>query len=160
MHVVLLEMVNYMQDKYIEQVDKIYIPRIDTIINKTLATRNTAQARLKEETGPGRRTIYQKNIQAQTLTLKAARLYKNNLEEQKAKVRKAQQVIKKDLQLAQNTYDTVELSADLLSVLKTSQASFDVLMNLQVPEIVPFENLQMKNKFQELSETLRKDKNF
>ena len=49
MHVVLLEMVNYMQDKYIEQVDKIYIPRIDTIINKTLATRNTAQARLKEE---------------------------------------------------------------------------------------------------------------
>ena len=160
MHVVLLEMVNYMQDKYIEQVDKIYIPRIDTIINKTLATRNTAQARLKEETGPGRRTIYQKNIQAQTLTLKAARLYKNNLEEQKAKVRKAQQVIKKDLQLAQNTYDTVELSADFLSVLKTSQASFDVLMNLQVPEIVPFENLQMKNKFQELSETLRKDKNF
>ena len=82
------------------------------------------------------------------------------MEEQKAKVRKAQQVIKKDLQLAQNTYDTVELSADLLSVLKTSQASFDVLMNLQVPEIVPFENLQMKNKFQELSETLRKDKNF
>lgn len=160
MHVVLLEMVNYMQDKYIEQVDKIYIPRIDTIINKTLATRNTAQARLKEQTGPGRRTIYQKNIQAQTLTLKAARLYKNNLEEQKAKVRKAQQVIKKDLQLAQNTYDTVELSADFLSVLKTSQASFDVLMNLQVPEIVPFENLQMKNKFQELSETLRKDKNF
>ncbi len=155
MHVVLLEMVNYMQDKYIEQVDKIYIPKIDAIINKTLATRNIAQIHLKEETSPGRRTIYQKNIQAQTLTLKAARLYKHNLEEQKAKVRKAQNVIKKDLQLAQNTYDTVELSADLLSVLKTSQASFDVLMNLQVPEIVPFENLQMKNKFQELSETLR-----
>ncbi len=154
MHVVLLEMVNYMQDKYIEQVDKIYIPNIDVIINKTLATRNTAQNRLKEENSPGRRTVYQKNIQAQTLTLKAARLYKNNLEEQKTKVRKAQKMIKKDLQLAQNTYDTVELSADLLSVLKTSQASFDVLMNLQVPEIVPFENLQMKTKFQELSDKI------
>ena len=160
MHVVLLEMVNYMQGKYIEQVDNIYIPRIDAIINKTLATRNTAQSHLKDETSPGRRSIYHKNIQAQTLTLKAARLYKHNLEEQKARVRKARQVIQKDLQLAQNTYDTVELSADLLSVLKTSQASFDVLLNLQVPEIVPFENLQMKNKFQELSETLRKDQNY
>ncbi len=155
MHVVLLEMVNYMQDKYMEQVDTIYVPKINTIINKTLATRNTAQARLKEETSPGRKSIYQKNIQAQTLTLKAARLYKENLQQQKEKVLSAQKVIKKDLQLAQNTYDTVELSADLLSVLKTSQHSFEVLMNLQMPEIVPFENSQMKNKYRELSESLK-----
>jgi len=148
-------MVNYMQDKYMEQVDTIYVPKINTIINKTLATRNTAQARLKEETSPGRKSIYQKNIQAQTLTLKAARLYKENLQQQKEKVLSAQKVIKKDLQLAQNTYDTVELSADLLSVLKTSQHSFEVLMNLQMPEIVPFENSQMKNKYRELSESLK-----
>ena len=154
MHVVLLEMVNYMQQKYIEQVDNIYIPKINTIIDKTLLTQKTAREHLKADNNLKRRATYINNIEAQNLTLKAARLYKDNLRQQKQKVLSAQGVIQKDLNLAQNTYDTVELSADLLSVLKTSQDSFDVLMSLQVPEIVPFENLQMKTKFQELSDKI------
>lgn len=154
MNVVLLEMVNYMQDKYIEQVDTIYSPKINAILNKTKKTQTTARKLLNEENDPRRRMTYQKNIQAQELTIKAANLYKENLQDQKHKVQAAQQIITKDLQLAQNTYDTVELSADLLSVLKTSRNSFDVLMNLQVPEIVPFENLQMKNKYLELSQKI------
>jgi len=156
MHVVLLEMVNYMQQKYIDMVDTVYIPKIDTIISNTIKTRNNARKYISSETNAKRIASYQNNINALNLTLKTAELYQENLKEQKHRVAAAQKVLQRDLNLSQNTYDTVEISADLLSVLKTSKDSFDALMSLQVPQIVPFENMQMQKKYQELSRLLKK----
>ncbi|MCU7959886.1 MAG: hypothetical protein KZQ58_07785 [gamma proteobacterium symbiont of Bathyaustriella thionipta] len=155
MHVVLLELVNHMQNKYIAKVDSVYIPRIEQIIGKTEAIQKDARKHMNADSDPQRIAHYQKNIRAQLLTLKTARLYRKNLEEQKNKVVSAQKVVRKNLNLSQNTYDTVEVSADLLAILKTSQDDFDTLMNLQVPQIVPFENIQMQDKYQELSRLLK-----
>jgi hypothetical protein len=154
MHVVLLEMVNYMQQNYIDMVEADYIPRIDTIIEKTITIQNEAKKNMQEDGNEKRIAIYKNNLAAQALTLKTAKLYKKNLREQKNKVTSAQKVVQKDLKLSQNTYDTVEVSADLLSVLKTSKDSFDALMNLQVPQFIPFENVKMQDKYQELSKLI------
>ncbi len=156
MHVVLLELVVYMQQQYITMVDTVYIKKIDSIILSTIKTRNNATRYLSEETNSKRITSYQNNINALDLTLKTAKLYQKNLNDQKLQVKVAQKVVRKDLNLSQNTYDTVEVSADLLSVLKDSKNSFDALMSLQVPQIVPFENIKMQQKYQELSKLLKK----
>ncbi|MBF0187131.1 MAG: hypothetical protein HQL50_04315, partial [Magnetococcales bacterium] len=50
-----------------------------------------------------------------------------------------------------NTLKTVAVSAQLLDILKSSQESFNALMNLQAPDLVPFRNLEMQKKFEELS---------
>lgn len=155
MHVVLLELVIYMQQKYIDMVESVYIPKIDSIIQKTINIRNNAKQQMSEDSNLKRIAVYKNNITAQELTLKTAKLYRENLKNQKNKVSSAQKVVQKDLKLSQNTYDTVEVSADLLSVLKTSRDSFDALMSLQVPQIVPFENVNMQNKYQELSSKLK-----
>jgi len=155
MHVVLLELVNYMQQKYIDTVNSVYIPKIDKIIKNTIDTQNNAKKHIREDNDPKRITGFKNNIIALQLTLKTAKLYKTNLKDQTLKVLSAQEVVRKDLKLSQNTYDTVEISADLLSVLKTSKNSFDALMSLQVPQIVPFENMQMQKKYQELSRLLK-----
>ena len=155
MHVVLLEMVNYMQQKYIDMVETDYIPKIDVIIEKTIAIQKDAKKNMQEDSNEKRIAIYKNNLAAQELTIKTAKLYKKNLREQKNKVASAQKVVQKDLKLSQNTYDTVEVSADLLSVLKTSKDSFDALMSLQVPQIVPFENVKMQDKYQELSKLIK-----
>lgn len=155
MHLVLLEMVTYMQQKYIDTVDTVYLPGIDAIIKQTEAIRKTARKQVREDPDPKRVAIYKNNIAVQELTLKTARLYRDNLKDQQNKVKTALKVALKDLQLARNTYDTVEVSANLLAVLQTSNASFDALMNLQVPQIIPFENLQMQSKYQELSRLLK-----
>lgn len=155
MHLVLLEMVTYMQQKYIDTVDTVYLPRIDAIIQQTESIQKTARKQVREDTDPNRVAIYKNNIEVQDLTLKTARLYKENLKDQQNKVKTAHKVAMKDKQLARNTYDTVEVSANLLAVLQTSNASFDALMNLQIPQIIPFENLQMQSKYQELSRLLR-----
>ncbi|MCU7836584.1 MAG: hypothetical protein KZQ83_15205 [gamma proteobacterium symbiont of Taylorina sp.] len=155
MHVVLLELVNYMQQKYIYMVENNYIPKIDAIIEKIIVIQNEARKNIQEDGSEKRIAIYKNNLAAQELTLKTAKLYKKNLREQQNKVASAQKVVQKDLKLSQNTYDTVEVSADLLSVLKTSKDSFDALMGLQVPQIIPFENIKMQDKYQELSNLIK-----
>lgn len=64
---------------------------------------------------------------------------------------KARNNARKDLRLAINTYATVRISSEVLGLLKESNNLFDALMNLQIPEIVPFENMEMQKKFEELS---------
>ena len=103
-----------------------------------------------------RKTIYRKNIDAQNLTMKVANLYMSNLDQQRDKVSSAKEKASADYELANNTYDTVEVSANLMSLLKTSQDSFDALMKIQVPEIVPFENIEMQRKYEELSNMISK----
>jgi hypothetical protein len=48
------------------------------------------------------------------------------------------------------------VSADLYAMLSNSKDIFSAVMNLQVPSIVPFENLQMKQKYKELSLVIAK----
>ena len=62
---------------------------------------------------------------------------------------------KRDYRVAKNTFDTVKLSAELIRLMKSNQASFNALMNIQIPEIVPFKNIEMQKKFEELSLLLK-----
>ncbi len=151
MHVVLLKLVMNMQDSYIKKLDQEYLPKIELISMETRRISEESTRLLSSETQANRRDLLRKNLKAQQLTLKVAKLYAQQLNQQKAKVIKARNLIANDYQVAKNTYDTVKISADLIQLMKTNQASFSALMNIQIPDIVPFENLAMQRKFEELS---------
>lgn len=156
MHVVLIRVVMFMQDKYIYKIDNVYKPKILSIISKTNTLNIETNKKMELERSEERKTIYRKNIDAQNLTMKVANLYMSNLDQQRDKVSSAKEKASADYELANNTYDTVEVSANLMSLLKTSQDSFDALMKIQVPEIVPFENIEMQRKYEELSNMISK----
>ena len=151
MHMVLLKLVMYIQDKYIAKVDNNFIPKINQIISKTIAVKREAISSMKNDSNASRVSMYKSNIQAHDLTLKAAKLYLDNVKSQRNKVRKAYSVTQKDLSLAKNTYDTVVVSSDLFDMFTNSKNIFSAVMSMQVPAIIPFENLQMKEKYKELS---------
>jgi hypothetical protein len=88
------------------------------------------------------------------LTLQTAALYKRHLIGQRGKMVRAMKKTISDLQIAQNTYKTVTLSGELVNLLRTSQKSFDLLLNIQVPELLVFENKQMKQEFAILTQKL------
>jgi len=111
---------------------------------------------LHSENNQAQRSVLQNNLQAQQLTLKVAKLYAQQLGNQKAKVVEALNRAKSDYRVAKNTFDTVKLSAELIRLMKTNEASFNALMNIQIPEIVPFQNIEMQKKFEELSGLLKK----
>ena len=67
----------------------------------------------------------------------------------------AQKISKSNLTLSKNTYATVLLSADLFDLITESQSMFEEVSKIQVPNLVPFENFQMEQKYRELTEKLR-----
>ena len=155
MHIVLLKLVINMQNSYIKKLDEEYLPKIEMIRKETRRISEESKRLLASETQANRKDLLHKNIKAQQLTLKVAKLYAQQLNQQKAKVIKAKKLIENDYRVAKNTYDTVKISADLIQLMKTNQASFSALMNIQIPDIVPFENLAMQRKFEELSSMIK-----
>jgi len=155
MHQVLLELVVYIQQQYIDKCDNIYLPKIDKMITDS-AQMMANTTRLKEqEEDTRRRSIYYTNLDAQMLTHKAAKLYRNEIVASRDNMREAQQISKANLQLSKNTYATVLLSADLFDLITESQSMFEEVSKIQVPNLVPFENFQMEQKYRELTEKLR-----
>jgi len=156
LHLVTLELVVYIQQKYIDKVEYQYIPKIDTIrfeAQKMVAeTKKLASSDMSER----RRAVYEKNEKTQELTAHVAELYKQDLVTSKISMENAQKITKKNLQLARNTYKTVVLSADLYELISESQLMFSEVSKIQVPNIVPFENMQIEKKYYELTKLIKK----
>ena len=155
MHQVLLELVVYIQQKYIDKCDNSYIPKIDRLIVDSKAMMDETKRLRDAEEDPKVRAIYNINLDAQIFTKKVAVLYKNDIIKSKRNMIEAQSISKKNLKLSQNTYQTVMLSANLFSLIKRSQNMFDEVSKIQVPKIVPFQSIQLQEKYRELTEKLR-----
>lgn len=156
MHMVLLELVVYIQEKFINKIENEYIPGIDQITAHTQEMLAKTSDSISGEENLQRRNIYYQNYESQQLTLKTAILYRQNLEDELKQVRDAKTVSQKNLDLSKNTYQTVTLSSDLFKIVSTSQEMMKEVMRLQVPTIIPFENIQIKEKYQELTDQIRK----
>jgi hypothetical protein len=155
MHQVLLELVVYIQQKYIDKCNNVYIPKIDKMVTDSAEMmENTARLKGLEE-DVRRRSIYASNLEAQALTNKVAKLYKQDIIASRNNMLEAQKIAKENLKLSKNTYATVMLSADLFDLISESQSMFDEVSKIQVPNLVPFENIQLEQEYKELTEKLR-----
>ncbi len=85
----------------------------------------------------------------------AAETYRGYLEQQRKGIEQAREKLGKNLQVATNTYETVKISGDLLRVMRASEELFELLFDLQVPELKPFENVELKREFEKLTTRLR-----
>jgi hypothetical protein len=155
MHVVLLKLVLQMQNNYIKKLDQDYLPKIELISMETRRINEESTRLLATEMQRNRKVLLHKNLKAQQLTLKVAKLYAEQLRLQKEKVEKARQLMLNDYKVAKNTYDTVKINADLIQLMKTNRTSFNALINIQLPDIMPFENIAMQRKFEELSSMIK-----
>ncbi len=151
MHLISIELVVHMYQKYIDKVDNIYLPKLNKIMDEAENMVKKTKSSRDRDRDTGHKAIYNKNIEAQTLTLKASRLYMQYLMDGKKRIIEAQKISKNNLELARNTYNTVSLSAELYAVMLDSKKIFNKLMEIQIPDILPFENLQMKSKYKELT---------
>jgi hypothetical protein len=154
MHQVLLELVVYIQQKYIDKCNNEYIPKISKIIADSKSMITQTQRLKAQEEDPKRASVYAHNIQAQEWTLKVAKRYREDLIRSRDKMIEAQKVALANLRVSKNTYETVSLSADLYDLISESQEMFVEISKIQVPDIIPFENVQLKQKYRELTEKI------
>ena len=157
LHMVLLNILNHMQHTFIGRIDEAYMPKMKQIVTDTQLLRTETDRLLKNENDdPNRRQHLLANSEAQSLTLQTAELYRKHLQSQRAKMVKARNKTREDLEVAKNTYKTVTLSGKLVILLRSNQSSFDTLLNIQTPDLLVFENLQMKQEFAALTKKLMK----
>ena len=152
-YLMLLKTVDRLQNKFIENVDKEYYPKLDEFADK--AKQNIAEAKKAINAGADA-DVLENNMESNQLTFDAAQYYKQGLAQQKHQMMVANLECKKSILTAANTYKTVALSKDVASLMATSRRAFDSISNLAVPDLRPFENVKMREAFGKLTQELRK----
>ena len=156
MHLGTVELIYLIQKKYIQKIDNIYLPKIDKIINDTNILIEQTKAKI-DQNNQALSKAYQENLKNQELNLKVALLYKEQLLKYKKQIELSLNETKKNLDLAKNTYETVSISNSLYSLIDKSKNEFEKILQLQIPQIEPFKNIQMAQKFKELTNKMLKE---
>ncbi|MBK5963096.1 hypothetical protein CCR95_03065 [Thiocystis minor] len=153
LYVVLLRALQRMHLQIEEAIGEQYLPQIDGIVAQAQAL--SGETRRLLHVSPDKQALLTSNLEAQQLTIEAAGVYRQYLDEQARQVRKARQELDRDIDAAWNTYETVRVSGELVGLVKSSQQLLESLMNRQIPTLRPFENLEMQREFQKLTQQLR-----
>jgi hypothetical protein len=151
MNLILSEIAVYINQKYIDEIDLSYIPKLNKIKNNVNKLITETKNLIAKSSTDYERKIYQSNLKSQMITLKTANLYIQNLQKQKEQIEIAKKKALKNLKLTVNSYKTVKLGANLLHLIKSTQKSFSKIMDLQFPELVPFENKQIELEYQKIT---------
>lgn len=153
LYVVLLQALQRMHIQIEEAIGEHYLPQIDGIVAQAQSL--SGETRRLLHVSPDKQALLTSNLEAQQLTIQAAGVYRQYLDEQARQVLKARQELDRDIDAAWNTYETVRVSGELVGLVKSSQQLLESLMNRQIPTLRPFENLEMQREFQKLTQQLR-----
>lgn len=152
MYTVMLNALDRMHQQMLTAIQQRYLEQIEDILQRT---ENLArQTRELQRQSPLDANLAA-NLQAQSLTLETARMYRDYLLEQAAEITAARERLALDRAIAQNTYDTVKVSGELVSLMRSSQQLLEQLIQRQVPALRTFQSLEMQREFENLTLQLR-----
>ena len=152
-YLMLLKTVDRLQNKFVDNVDKVYYPQLEQFAEQ--AQKNIADAERAIKLG-GNAQVLRNNIASNEETYDVAGFYKESLSHQKHQMMMANLECKKNILTAANTYKTAALSKDMAELMAVSRRAFDAITSLAVPDLRPFENKKMKQAFSEMTRQLRK----
>ena len=152
---VLRELVVHAQDAYIARVGSVWVPRLDEIGVKLKDAIADDKKQYKQEKNENRKKVFANNVEQNTKALQVLAIYRERLKDQQNRVQKARKEAVRDVAAAYSTYKSVSLSSLLIDLVEDSATAFEELLKIQIPEIIPFDDPVLEDKFRELSEELR-----
>lgn len=153
LYVVLLKALDRMHLQIEEAIGEQYLPQIDSILARAESLAGETRYLLHES--PDKAALLNANLEAQQLTIEAATVYRQYLDDQSREMERARRKLGNDIAAAWNTYETVRVSGELVGLVKSSQQLLEGLMTRQVPALRPFENLEMQRELERLTQQLR-----
>ena len=158
--VILREVIVYSQMQYMQKNRTVYLPEFNDIFDSTNEILNLSKIQLKnlydeDESDSYRINIYKNNIEQNMLTIKVINLQRRTLIEHYDKVEAVYKISLKDLDLAYNTYETAKASMEVLDLVQNTDKEFNSIMSMQAPDLVPFENEEMKKQFYDMTKKVR-----
>tara|TARA_B100000953_G_scaffold289420_1_gene273369 strand:- start:280 stop:1626 length:1347 start_codon:yes stop_codon:yes gene_type:complete len=153
-YVILSEVLKHSQQVHLSRINDVYVPalgRVEEDINDSIEF--ATKASLSVESADNK-FILEKNIESNQMALKVVSRYRELLLVQEKHLVSAIKKTEEQIMVAYSTYDTAANSANLVMLIDKSQAEFDRLVGLQLPEIVPFETIELTEKFGEISDKI------
>lgn len=154
MYIALLELQMYIQEEYLSRLKSQYIPGIAGIREGAVELNKETRAKAKSSDAK-HKPLYEKNLESQAFTLEVTRIYREALIADAEKVTQARVMLGQHHDVAENTLKTVQVSSDLSALMTQNEGLYHEVMALQVPDLVPFENLQMQREFEAVTARLR-----
>ena len=153
--VILRELIVYSQKQYMQKNREVYLPKFNDMFESTNEILEEAKRNLVGDSDPNRMKMYKINIEQNRLTIDIINLQRKILNNQYNKVETAKKNSMKDLRLAHNIYETATASMNAMDLIQNTDKEFDAIMAIQVPDIAPFENEAMKEKFYIMTKEVR-----
>jgi polyhydroxyalkanoate synthesis regulator phasin len=155
MHAALFALLVHAQDTLIAKIDNQYLPKLSAIeADIRLARVKTAEL-LRAENREDQKRALEGNQESQRLAEDAARGYRRYLLQQREQVARARQRTTHDLRIADNTFETVEVSFQLRNLMRDAAASFEAIQKLEAPTFDQiFRNEELRREFENLTRKL------
>jgi hypothetical protein len=155
MHAALFAMLVQAQSMTIDKIDTQYLPKLDAIIADIAAARQKTAELLKADNRPDQNRALESNRESQKVADEAALAYRSYLQQQRGQIVEARRKAVHDLQIADNTYATVEASVQLRDLMRESSASFKAIQKLQAPTFEQiFKSDGLRKEFENLTRKL------
>ncbi len=150
MHTLLLRILLNLYGSYEHKIDDVYLIRIAEIIKKQEELIQRTVEKINSE--PAKyRGIYKTNLAAQGLTVRTAKMYADYLRKNKKRIANAKSGISHEYEVALNTYETVQGAHSLITLMRDANAMLDRISELQTPDLVVFQNIEMKTEFRKIT---------
>jgi len=155
MHAALFALLVHAQDSLIGKIDKQYLPKLSAIEVDIRAARVKTAELLRAENRDDQKRALEGNRESQRLAEDAAKGYRRYLLQQREQVAKARQRTTHDLRIADNTFETVEVSYQLRNLMRDASASFEAIQKLEAPTFDQiFKNEELRREFENLTRKL------
>ena len=156
MYVVMVHVMDRIQKSFVRDVREKHIPKLKEFSKQ--ADENIAQARSIIELKGGDPALLAANIESNKLTQNTAILYIDYLQRNADLIEEENRRSQKNLATAMNTYNTVKLSSDVASLMKSGRRDFDALMKLRIPPLREFGNESIRREFERMTVELRSER--
>ena len=156
-YLILSEILGFAQREYITKIDEEYLTKLESYKKSGYQSIEYANEQMRQATMESSKNIFKKNIEAEEFTIKVIDKYKGILLDQKAQLDDALITTDEQIAVAYSTYKTASNSSALMALMVDTQSTFDQILEMQMPEIIPFENIELENEFKSLSDKLNLD---
>ena len=150
----LLEIQELVQTEYLDQIDSNYLPGINSIKSKTVELMDRTKSAVSSASSD-HFSSYEANISSQEYTIEVTKKYEDILTGNRLKIENARSLVQELIALAENTLQTVKVSADLVNLIKKSETMFDQVIELQAPDLLPFESAELRREFESVTMKIR-----
>ena len=150
MHVILLELQMHIQRNYIDRLKNVYLVKLGNLKRENGSLIFKTKSLVGSSKGSHKK-VAEQNLKSQQFTRKVLVLYEEILRKDLYKIQNGLKKVNDNYLVALNTYKTVNVSADLATLMAGNNNLFNEVMSLQAPELIPFENLQIQDAFETLS---------